>query len=69
MQHSQLASAVENLNNIFSVPEMVADTPLMIKQAELEGQHKLMNLECSWNDLMYDQSHMGSKNTHNMNLI
>ncbi|CAB1346746.1 unnamed protein product, partial [Coregonus sp. 'balchen'] len=48
----------------------VADTPLMIEQAELlEDHHKLMNLECSSNDLMYDHYHMGSKNTHNMNLI
>ncbi|KAK6326405.1 hypothetical protein J4Q44_G00020500 [Coregonus suidteri] len=46
------------------------DTPLMIEQAELlEGHHKLMNLECSWNDFMYEQYRMGSKNTHKMNLI
>ncbi|CAB1342565.1 unnamed protein product [Coregonus sp. 'balchen'] len=45
-------------------PEMVADTPLMIEQAELpEGHHNLMNLECSWNDLMYDQY------KNNVNLI
>ncbi|CAB1324380.1 unnamed protein product [Coregonus sp. 'balchen'] len=42
----------------------------MIEQAELlEGHHKLMNLKCSWNDLMYKQYRIDSKNTHNMNLI
>lgn len=40
----------------------------MIEEAELlEGHHKLMTLECSWNDLMYEQYRMDSKNTHNMN--
>uniref|UniRef100_A0A4W5NP50 Uncharacterized protein n=1 Tax=Hucho hucho TaxID=62062 RepID=A0A4W5NP50_9TELE len=45
---SQLASVMENLKNIFLGPEMVANTPLMIEQAEmLEGHRKLVNLECS----------------------
>lgn len=64
------AAELGRVSRCNTVPEIVADTQQLIEQAELlEAHRKLMELECSRDDLMYEQYRMDSKNTSDMNLI
>jgi exocyst complex component 3 len=54
-RHSQLAAAVDNLMNIFNVPETISRCEELINDGKLLHAHKcLSELECSRNDLLYE---------------
>ncbi|XP_078678551.1 exocyst complex component 3-like [Branchiostoma floridae x Branchiostoma belcheri] len=60
-RHSQLASAVENLKHIFTVPETVEETQQLINENKLLRAHKLLaDLETSRDDLLHEMHKLPS---------
>ncbi|XP_069755532.1 exocyst complex component 3-like protein [Narcine bancroftii] len=58
--HIQLATAVHNLHQVFSVPEVVAEARRLIEDRRvLEAHTKLMEMECWRDNILYQLHHAG----------
>merc|ERR1711970_731879 len=70
LRHSQLATAMENLKHIFTVPETVAKTKLWIEDGKLLTAHQsLVDLENSRDDLLYELHRLRHQNTTDRDLL
>ena len=70
LRHSQLATAMENLKHIFTVPETVAKTKLWIEEGKLLSAHQsLVDLENSRDDLLYELHRLRHQNTTDRQVI
>jgi len=70
LRHSQLATAMENLKHIFTVPETVAKTKRWIEDGKLLAAHQsLVDLENSRDDLLYELHRMRHQNTKDRDLL
>src|SRR6218665_2561977 len=70
MKHSQYVVAMENLKNIFDVPETVARTRELIKEEKLLMAHKnLAELEKSRDDLLYELHRLAPQNNIDKNML
>jgi len=70
LRHSQLATAMENLKHIFTVPETVAKTKLWIEEGKLLSAHQsLVDLENSRDDLLYELHRLRHQNTTDRDLL
>ncbi|XP_048461532.1 exocyst complex component 3-like protein [Rhincodon typus] len=68
--HVQLATVVHNLQQVFSVPEVVHETRQLIEERRLlEAHAKLMEMEC-WRDSILQQlHHAGRQNTEGEQIV
>jgi len=70
LRHSQLATARENLKHIFTVPETVEKTKLLIQEGKLLQAHQfLVDLENSRDDLLFELHRLGHSNTEDKDLL
>ncbi|XP_062922733.1 exocyst complex component 3-like protein [Mobula hypostoma] len=68
--HVQLATAVHNLHQVFSVPEVVAETQQLIEERRLlEAHTKLMEMECWRDDILYQLHRAGKQNTEGEQVV
>ncbi|XP_051884274.1 exocyst complex component 3-like protein isoform X2 [Pristis pectinata] len=68
--HVQLATAVHNLHQVFSVPEVVADTRQLIEERRLlEAHTKLMEMECWRDDILYQLHRAGKQSTEGEQIV
>ncbi|XP_041048207.1 exocyst complex component 3-like protein [Carcharodon carcharias] len=69
-EHVQLATAVHNLQQVFSVPEAVTETRLLIEDRKLlEAHSKLMVMECWRDDILYQLYRAGRQNTEGEQIV
>uniref|UniRef100_UPI00398F5A3B exocyst complex component 3-like protein n=1 Tax=Pristiophorus japonicus TaxID=55135 RepID=UPI00398F5A3B len=68
--HVQLATAVHNLQQVFSVPEVVTETRRLIEDRRLlEAHTKLMEMECWRDDILYQLYRAGRHNTEGEQIV
>ncbi|XP_067853761.1 exocyst complex component 3-like protein [Heptranchias perlo] len=68
--HVQLATAVHNLQQVFSVPEVVTETRQLVEDRRLlEAHTKLMEMECWRDDILYQLYRAGRQNTEGEQIV
>ncbi|XP_072925817.1 exocyst complex component 3-like protein isoform X1 [Hemitrygon akajei] len=68
--HVQLSTAVHNLHQVFSVPEVVAETQQLIEERRLlEAHTKLMEMECWRDDILYQLHRAGKQKTEGEQVV
>ncbi|XP_055504658.1 exocyst complex component 3-like protein isoform X1 [Leucoraja erinacea] len=68
--HVQLSTAVHHLHQVFSVPEVVAETRQLIEERRLlEAHTKLMEMECWRDDILYQLHRAGKQSTEGEQVV
>ncbi|KAG5899460.1 hypothetical protein JTB14_015313 [Gonioctena quinquepunctata] len=70
MRHSQYVTAKENLKHIFTVPESVEKTKLLINEGKLLHAHQcLRDLENSRDDLLFELHKLPNQSIHDKSML